>query len=108
MSTHYMQNNVSKLCTCDYVNMCGTDDKFSVDTVCSDVNGSVHNESAIVQLSSAVYCLCVLTEQHRTGGISNGSVHNDSAIVQLSSAVYCLYVLTEQHRTGGISNTATD
>ena len=54
-----------------HVIMCGTDDKFSVDTVCSDVHGSVHNDSAIVQLSSAVYCLCVLTEQHRTEGISN-------------------------------------
>ena len=62
--------------------------QFSVDTICSDANGSVHNESAIVQLSSAVYCLFVLTEQHRTEGISNGSVHNESAVVQLSSSVY--------------------
>ena len=56
--------------------MCGTADslmvtqyvlysrQFNGDTVCSDANGSVHNESATVQLSSAIYCLCVLTEQH--------------------------------------------
>ena len=53
---------------CDYVRYSR---QFGVDRICSDVNGSVHNESAIVQLSSAVYCLCVLTEQHRTEGISN-------------------------------------
>ena len=92
---------------CDYVNMCGTADSLVL-TVSSDVNGSVHNESAVVQLSSAVYCLCVLTEQHRTEGISNGSVHTESAVVQLNSAVYCLCVLTEQHRTEGISNRATN
>ena len=88
---------------CDCVNMCGTADRLVL-TVCSDVDGSVHNESAVVQLSSAVYCLCVLTEQHRTEGISNGSVHTESVVVQLSSAVYCLCVLTEQHRTEGIPN----
>ena len=56
--------------------MCGTADtliviqyvrysrQFNGDTVCSDANGSVHNERATVQLSSAIYCLCVLTEQH--------------------------------------------
>ena len=38
--------------------------QFNGDTVCSDANGSVTNESATVQLSSAIYCLCVLTEQH--------------------------------------------
>ena len=43
--------------------MCGTADSLMV-TVCSEANGSVHNESATVQLSSAIYCLCVLTEQH--------------------------------------------
>ena len=55
---------------CDYVNMCGTADSLVL-AECSDVNGSVQNESAVVQLSSAVYCLCVLTEQHRTEIISN-------------------------------------
>ena len=56
--------------------MCGTADSlmvtqyvwysrlFNGDTVCSDANGSVHNESATVQFISAIYCLCVLTEQH--------------------------------------------
>jgi len=24
MPTHYVQNNVYKMCTCDYVNMCST------------------------------------------------------------------------------------
>jgi hypothetical protein len=28
-------------CTCDYVNMCVTDDKFIVDISCSDVNDSL-------------------------------------------------------------------
>ena len=41
--------------------MCGTADS---DTVCSDANGSVQKESATVQCISAIYCLCVLTEQH--------------------------------------------
>jgi hypothetical protein len=57
--------------------MCGTADSLmvtqyvrysghlNVDTVLSDANDSVYNESAIVQLSSAIYCLPVLTEQHR-------------------------------------------
>jgi hypothetical protein len=56
--------------------MCGTADSlmvtqyvqysrlFNSDTICSDANGSVHNESATVKLSPAIYCLCVLTEQH--------------------------------------------
>ena len=56
--------------------MCGTADtliviqyvrysrQFNGDTDCSDANGSVHNESATVQCSSAIYCLFVLTEQH--------------------------------------------
>jgi hypothetical protein len=39
------------------------------DTICSDANVSVHNESATVQFSSAIYCFCVLTEQH--SGIRN-------------------------------------
>jgi hypothetical protein len=39
--------------------------KFNGDTICSDANYSVHNEGPIVQFSSAIYCLCVLTEQHR-------------------------------------------
>ena len=65
MPTHYIQNNVYKICACDYVNVCATADMFNADTICSDANDSVHNESAIVQLSSAIYCLCVLTQQHR-------------------------------------------
>jgi len=28
MPTHYKQNNVYKICTCDYVNMCGTADSL--------------------------------------------------------------------------------
>jgi len=39
--------------------------QFNGDIICSDADGSVHNESAIVQFSPAIYCLCVLTEQHR-------------------------------------------
>jgi len=47
MSTDYMQNNVSKICTCDYVNMWGTADslmvtqyvgysrQFNGDTICA-------------------------------------------------------------------------
>jgi hypothetical protein len=47
MFKHYMQNNVSKICTCDYVNMCGTADslmvtqyvrysrEFNGDTICA-------------------------------------------------------------------------
>jgi hypothetical protein len=57
--------------------MCGTADslmltqyvrysrQFNAHTVCSNTNNSVHNESAIVQFSSTIYCLCVLTKQHR-------------------------------------------
>jgi hypothetical protein len=37
---------------------------FNADTICSDANDSVHNESATVQFSSAIYSFCVLTEQH--------------------------------------------
>ena len=60
-----------------FVNMCGTADslmvtqyvrysrQFNGETVCSDANGSVYNDSATVQCSPAIYCLCVLTEQHR-------------------------------------------
>jgi len=28
MPTDYMQNNVYEMCTCDYVNMCGTADSL--------------------------------------------------------------------------------
>jgi hypothetical protein len=28
MPTHYMQNNVYKICACDYVNMCSTADRL--------------------------------------------------------------------------------
>jgi len=38
---------------CDYVNMCDTADSLVL-AECSDVNGSAQNESAVVQLSSAV------------------------------------------------------
>jgi hypothetical protein len=38
--------------------------QFNADTICSDANDSVHNESATVEFSSAIYCLFVLTEQH--------------------------------------------
>ena len=56
--------------------MCGTADslmvtqyvrysrQFNADTICSDANVSIQNDSAKVQCSSAIYCLCVLTEQH--------------------------------------------
>jgi hypothetical protein len=39
--------------------------QFNGDTICSCANDSVHSEIAIVQLRSAIYCLCVLTEEHR-------------------------------------------
>ena len=39
--------------------------QFGADTICSDANDSLHNESAIIQFSSAIYCFCVLTQQHR-------------------------------------------
>jgi len=39
--------------------------QFDTDTICSDANSSVHKEGAIVKFSSAIYCLCVLTQQHR-------------------------------------------
>jgi len=51
MPTHYMQNNVSNMCTCDYVNICVTADMFNTDTICSNENDSVRNESAIIQFS---------------------------------------------------------
>jgi hypothetical protein len=38
---------------------------FNADTVCKEANDSVNNESAIVQISSSIYCLCVLKEQQR-------------------------------------------
>jgi hypothetical protein len=65
MSTQYIQNNISKVCICDYVNMCATADMFNADSICSNANDSVHNESAIMQFSSAIYGFCVLTQQHR-------------------------------------------
>ena len=39
--------------------------QFNGDIICSDVDSSVHNESATGQFNPAIYCLCVLTEQHR-------------------------------------------
>jgi len=39
MSTYYIQNIDPKNCTCDCVNVCCTDGKFNVDTICSDANG---------------------------------------------------------------------
>jgi hypothetical protein len=59
-----MKNNVSILCACDYVNMCGPADNLML-TQCSDANDSLYNESAIIQFSSAINFLCVLTEEHR-------------------------------------------
>jgi len=53
---------------CEYVSYSR---QFNADTICSDANGSVHNDSAIIQFSSAIYCLCVLTQQHWTQGIAN-------------------------------------
>ena len=38
--------------------------QFNDDTMCSDAYCSVHNESAIVKLRSAIDSFCVLTEQH--------------------------------------------
>ena len=38
---------------------------FNADTNCSDANDSVRNESAIIQISSAIYCFCVLKQQNR-------------------------------------------
>jgi hypothetical protein len=65
MPADYMQNNVYKICTGYYVTMYIIADMFNVHTICSEVIDSVHNESARVQFSSAIYCFCVLTEQHR-------------------------------------------
>ena len=45
--------------------------QFNADTVCSDANASVHNESAIILFSSAIYSFCVLTQQHRDRRNSN-------------------------------------
>ena len=39
--------------------------QYNAETVCSDANDSLRDESAIIQFSSAIYCLCVLTQQHR-------------------------------------------
>jgi hypothetical protein len=69
----YMQNNVYKVYTCDYVNMCATVVMLNADTICSKTNVSVHNESAIVQFSSAIYCLCVRQNSTGTEGIPNTS-----------------------------------
>ena len=41
MSTYYIQNIDPKNCTCDCVNVCCTDGKFNVDTICSDANGQL-------------------------------------------------------------------
>jgi len=102
---------------CEYVRYSR---QFDADTNCSNANDTVRNESAIIQISSAIYCLCVLTQQHsdrrnrkhrqqtethRGQVMTNDSVHNDSAIIQISSAIYCFCVLTKQHRTEGIANT---
>jgi len=38
--------------------------QFNADTVCSDANDFVHNDSATVQFSSAIYCFFVMTQQH--------------------------------------------
>ena len=57
-----MQNNVSKVCTCDYVNMKARADMFNADTICNEVNDSVHKLSAIIELGSGIYCFCVLTQ----------------------------------------------
>ena len=65
MATHYVQNNVSKVCTYNYVNMCATEDMIKAATIFSNTNNSVRNEGAIVQFSSGIYCFCVLTEQKR-------------------------------------------
>ena len=51
MATHYVQNNVSKVCTYNYVNMCATEDMIKAATIFSNTNNSVHNEGAIVQFS---------------------------------------------------------
>jgi hypothetical protein len=60
--------------------MCGTADclmvtqyvrysrLFNAHTICSNANDSVHNESAIIQFSSAIYYFCLLTQQHRDRG----------------------------------------
>jgi len=47
--------------------------RFNAHTFCSNTNNSVHNESAIILFISATFCFFVLTEQHRTEGISNTS-----------------------------------
>jgi hypothetical protein len=45
--------------------MCGTTDMFKADTICSDINECVQNESATIEFISAIYSFNVLTEQHR-------------------------------------------
>ena len=49
------------ICTCEYVRYSG---QFNADSL-RDGNDPLHNESAIIQFRSAIYCLCVLTEQQR-------------------------------------------
>jgi len=39
--------------------------QFNAHTIYSNTNNSVHNERAIFQFISAIYCFCVLTEQQR-------------------------------------------
>jgi hypothetical protein len=47
---------------CEYVRYSR---QFNAETVCSNTNNYVHNDSAIVQFSLAIYCFCVLREQYR-------------------------------------------
>ena len=39
MSRYYIPNIDPKKCTCDYVNVCCTDDKSNADTISRDGNG---------------------------------------------------------------------
>jgi len=62
----------SRQINADTHNMCGTADSLMLThPICSNANDSVHNESATIQFSSAIYCFCVLTQLHRTEGIAN-------------------------------------
>ena len=86
--------------------MCGTADglmvtqyvrysrQFNADTICSDANDSVHNESATVQFNSAIYCLCVLTEQHRNRRNSKYKQQNETHRQQVMTN----HTLKEQHK----------
>jgi hypothetical protein len=95
---------------------------FNADTVCSDVNESVHNESAIVQFSSAIYCLCVLTEQqmdrrnikykqqtetHRQQVITNYTLNNSLLASERKKQKRPKYKYnTGKHSLGSIQKTA--